>query len=205
MKRHPIIAIEGIDGSGKTTIAKLLSEELGMLYLKTPDKPFSLIRKYFDQKYTDPRVRMHFFIGCLWDSYIKAFRASMDQGVILDRYILSTAAYHSVLCGKNYDAKKIIELSSPPTADLNILLKADIYTSQKRILERCAENCDSELEKDIGFQEEVSKVLEEFSDVTICNENRAVTETAEECKLFINELIRDKNYKNYEKYEYYEK
>lgn len=205
MKRHPIIAIEGIDGSGKTTIAKILSKELGMLYLKTPDKPFSFIRKYFDQKSTDARARMHFYIGCLWDAYLKAARESNYQGVILDRYILSTAAYHSVLCGKSYDAKKIIELTSPPSADLNIFLKTDIYTSQKRILERCTENCDSALEKDIKFQEKVSAVLEQLADITISNENREISDTAGECKYFINELIRDHNYKNYEKYEYYEK
>lgn len=197
MKRYPIIAIEGIDGSGKTTIAKILSEDLGMLYLKTPDWPFSSIRKYFDQKCTDARVRMHFYIGCLWDAYLKAIRASKYQGVIFDRYILSTTAYHSVLCCGRYDAKKIIELSSPPPADLNIFLKTGINISQRRIIERGTENCDSEFEKDIRIQEKVSTVLEELSDVTICNENRAVTETAEECKLFINELIRDKNYKNY--------
>lgn len=190
MNNLKIIAIEGIDGSGKTTIANILSEQLGMLYIKTPDTPFNLIRKYYDESSCDPIIRMHFYIGCLWDVFRKSERAHGFNGIILDRYTLSTIAYHSVLCGNNHDVKKIINISAPPAADMNIFLKTGIKTAQCRINKRAAfTGYDSELEKDIELQKKVSALLEDLSDVTILNENRTVSDTTEECKHFIKKLL----------------
>lgn len=40
-----LIVVEGIDGTGKTTLARSLQESLGFRYLYLPQPPFSLVCK----------------------------------------------------------------------------------------------------------------------------------------------------------------
>ncbi len=185
MNNYPIIAIEGIDGAGKTTVARILADELGYLYLKTPDKPFVDIRSHFDHKSADPRSRLHFYIACLWDAYNKALRASNFSGVILDRYILSTYAYHKILCNGSCDVDGIISLSAPPPADLNIHIKISPATAAKRILDRSIEISGDHFERDFILQCKVNEIMEKRADVSVHNEKCNIDDTVESCRLLI--------------------
>jgi thymidylate kinase len=184
----PIIAIEGIDGAGKTTVAGLLAKQLGMLYLKTPDKPYSQIRNYFDSKNTDPRIRFHFYIGCLWDAYLKAAAVAEFNGVILDRYILSTYAYHEALCGGDCDVKSIMEIAAPPKADLKIMLKVDMSTAVSRVIKRGEFSSGRELERNVIIQSRASELMENMCEVVIRNERVPIFTTVEMCIDAVNEF-----------------
>ena len=59
--RNKFIVIEGIDGSGKTTVSKLLSEKLNALMYKTPSWPFSDWRDVID-KTVDIKSRFYFYL-----------------------------------------------------------------------------------------------------------------------------------------------
>jgi thymidylate kinase len=177
MKRFPIIAIEGIDGAGKTTVSRLLSDELGMKYIKTPTKELNSFRCFFDNSNTDPNARLHFYISCLWEAYNEAIQSARYCGVIFDRYICSTLAYHSVLCKNSDKVSEILKISAPPAADLNILLKIDVNTAAKRIKSRNNITCDVRLENNLKFQKEVALKFESIMNYQVpVNENSSLQE-----------------------------
>jgi hypothetical protein len=86
--RNRSIIIEGVDNSGKTTIAKALARQLGMQYFKHT----SQTRNFKDARFYDT-------------AYVEAFylidmlkQLSFDGGIIFDRHIPSEFAY-----GLTYD------------------------------------------------------------------------------------------------------
>ena len=48
MERFPFIVIDGIDGVGKTTVAKMLVRQTGACYYKTPSGIFEKMRLDID-------------------------------------------------------------------------------------------------------------------------------------------------------------
>jgi len=94
MSNKNFIVIEGVDGSGKTTIAKLLSEKLFYLYYKTPGGFWKRYRELFEK--TSVKIRfLYYFFSTLADSLkIKLFL--QQKGIVCDRYIYSTWAHHIV-------------------------------------------------------------------------------------------------------------
>ena len=132
------IAIEGMDGSGKTTIAKILSEKLGYKYI---DKPFKIIyeglnlneKQIKDLEWRlyeledEALLTMFYGIGLLYGT-----RCS-DENIIYDRHFVSNYYWHG-----NEETKKlheiIVDLCGKP--DLTILLKANVDERMKRINDR---------------------------------------------------------------------
>lgn len=90
-----IIAVEGFDGSGKSTIARKLSALLGAELHCTPEGNFREARYYFDEDLSNPAERISFYTGsCLSLSYkLKDIRERGGIAVI-DRYYYSTLSYH---------------------------------------------------------------------------------------------------------------
>lgn len=132
------IAIEGMDGSGKTTIAKILSEKLGYKYM---NKPFKIIyeglnlneKQIKDLEWRlyeledEALLTMFYGIGLLYGT-----RCS-DENIIYDRHFVSNYYWHG-----NEETQKlhevIIDLCGKP--DLTILLKASVDERMKRINDR---------------------------------------------------------------------
>lgn len=85
--------IEGVDGVGKTTMAKLLVKHLEGIYYKTPPEPYA--SRYFEFDGTNTRKRFEFFL----ESIVYAsqeIRLLLKEGisVVADRWIWTTLAYH---------------------------------------------------------------------------------------------------------------
>jgi dTMP kinase len=110
-----IIAIEGIDGSGKTTQSFLAKNDFKALQLKFPDyRTMPQIREFLEG-----RIHLHpksLFLMYLADICQGIYNMDTDHNlVILDRYIYSTVAY-----AKSLDreiAMSIIEDIAPPVPD----------------------------------------------------------------------------------------
>jgi len=92
--RSVFVAIEGLDGCGKSTVARLLARRIQAFYYPTPPPLYRKIRHAVDGSHS--RVEhFHFYVAAL----IRASREIemlLEQGpVVADRYLASTAAYHA--------------------------------------------------------------------------------------------------------------
>lgn len=89
--KFPVIVIEGLDATGKTTVTQLVAESLKAVLLKSPPDCVSQWRKLFDDEPTIIR-RAFYSLG----NYIVASeiaKESTKSPVIVDRYWHSTATY----------------------------------------------------------------------------------------------------------------
>ncbi len=124
-----LIAIEGIDGSGKTTIAKFLENELKKLgypvvLLKEPtDSEWGRkIRESYDSR-LKPDEELELFLKDREYDVRENILPSLKQGkiVIMDRYYLSTIAYQGAL---GFDPENLREINEKiaPKPDLVFIL-----------------------------------------------------------------------------------
>lgn len=95
-QRFKFIAIEGIDGVGKTTCAKLLANKMNAYYYKTPSEIFEKIRAEIEA-IKDTRLRFIFYFTAVVYASREINNLLQFQSVICDRYIYSTVAYHKAL------------------------------------------------------------------------------------------------------------
>ncbi|XP_039704953.1 UMP-CMP kinase 2, mitochondrial isoform X1 [Pteropus medius] len=89
--KFPVIVIEGLDATGKTTVTQSVAESLKAVLLKSPPACISQWRKLFDDEPTIVR-RAFYSLG----NYIVASeiaKESTKSPVIVDRYWHSTATY----------------------------------------------------------------------------------------------------------------
>nr|XP_008516414.1 PREDICTED: UMP-CMP kinase 2, mitochondrial [Equus przewalskii] len=89
--KFPVIAIEGLDATGKTTVTQSVSESLKAVLLKSPPSCIGQWRKIFDDEPTIIR-RAFYSLG----NYIVASEIAIESTkspVIVDRYWHSTASY----------------------------------------------------------------------------------------------------------------
>lgn len=156
--RYPIVAVEGIDGSGKSTVSEKLALALGGVCVHTPSKEFTEIKSIFesDEKYW--LARFYFYLSSIWHSYFSNVGILKNYPLVYDRYSLSTRVYHSVLLHrlgvKNTDCI-INGVLYPPSADINIILRLNVKTAQKRVRNRDVLNFDASLENNLEIQNDV--------------------------------------------------
>lgn len=102
MRKAKIIAIEGIDGAGKTTISSLVKEKLEKkgkeVYLfKEPGSTFlgEKVREIFKTQELDPLTRVFLIESSRTRLFIEKIFPIIDKDIfiILDRFIYSTIAY----------------------------------------------------------------------------------------------------------------
>jgi dTMP kinase len=170
-----LIAIDGIDGAGKTTQCKLLndwllSEGFSSIVIKEPSKDGKYAReirsrsehRFFDHlKYT-PEYELNLFIEDRKENVEKRIRPNLEDNniVIMDRYYFSTIAYQSALgIDKNY-IKKINE-EFAPIPDVTIILDVTPQIGIKRINGR-GDTCNSFEKKE--YLEKVRKIFLDMKD-----------------------------------------
>ena len=152
------VAIEGIDGSGKSTQAALLYSRLkanGKCFLTSePTERIvgSVIRKFVSQKRKkDPMFLQLLFVADRADHMVNVIMPKLNSkfSVITDRYVCSTISY-GVASG--LDEKWLMEINRKfMTPDVTILLDVDPRVVMKRIRKR--KKARSYFEQHIGFQE----------------------------------------------------
>ena len=147
MKKNLFIAFEGIDGSGKSTQVKLLSEHLqnaGHKIYSTfePSKsPIgSIIRDIFSHRIeADHRVIAGLFVADRLDHLLNKTNGilkKMEEGytIITDRYYLSSYAYHGI----HMPLEWVIEANSLSAKllrpDLNIYIDISAEISMSRLI-----------------------------------------------------------------------
>jgi len=146
MKKNLFIAFEGIDGSGKSTQVKLLSDRLKKEGLKVyatfepTDSPIgSVIKNIFKHRIeADHRTIAALFVADRLDHLLNKTNGilkKLEEGytVISDRYYFSSYAYH----GTHMSMDWVIEANSLSAdllrPDLNIYIDISPEVSMKRL------------------------------------------------------------------------
>ena len=156
------IAIEGMDGCGKTTVSKILVERLGYQYV---DKPFKFLfeklninesqLKALEWKLyeTEDKALLTLFYGL---GLLYGTRCNSEQDIIYDRHFVSNYYWH----GDEETTplhKELIRLCGKP--DLTVLLKASVSTRMNRIYQdKDLANC---AKYDDGY-DKMEKFLQSF-------------------------------------------
>jgi dTMP kinase len=139
-----LIAIEGIDGAGKTTVARhiywsLTNHGYPCVYLKEPSGSiYSRVIEIITRlKVPDPELELMLFLKDREIDVRKRILPALNRGkiVIMDRYYYSNIAYQSA---RGLDADKIRKLNEKiaPKPDLVILLDLDPSKALERIKNR---------------------------------------------------------------------
>jgi dTMP kinase len=126
------IVVEGLDGTGKSTLAKELSSILDAELLRTPPDEFTDIRNKIDQTYWECGLAAQLFYGSTVAFTSKKVQKFLQRGhsVVVDRYWLSTHAYARCR-DESLDLAEVIPMLKKP--DMTIMLYLDEITRLKRI------------------------------------------------------------------------
>lgn len=132
------IVFEGVDGSGKSEISKIVSDILETDYLESPTLEFKSIRKYIDD-YSSPIGRFLFYMATNFDLSRIVEEKVKFQNVICARYYYSTLIGYSARSGKSVnDLMSNLSISDEDfyQADLTILLYVNRDEQKNRINNR---------------------------------------------------------------------
>jgi len=143
-KKGLLIAFEGIDGTGKTTLAQMLKERLealghSVVMFKEPTNETEAgkkIRASYVKGRASLDIELQWFIEDReWNVTTRILPALAENKIVfLDRYFFSTACYQGVR--KNNDWFSILELNRKkfPEPDLSIIFDLDVQLAVKRIM-----------------------------------------------------------------------
>ncbi|NPE09068.1 MAG: dTMP kinase [Asgard group archaeon] len=143
-KRGFFIAFEGIDGTGKTTMANILKERLetlgySVVMYKEPTNETEAGKKirasYVKGRATLEQELQWFIEDREWNVTTRILPALAEKKIVfLDRYFFSTACYQGVR--KDNDWISILELNREkfPEPDLTIIFDLDVQIAIKRIM-----------------------------------------------------------------------
>ncbi|VVB54794.1 putative thymidylate kinase [uncultured archaeon] len=134
------IVLEGVDGCGKSTQAKLLGEYLkglGKLVVLTAEPSKSMVGVALRQilrgdAEVDARTLALLFTADRMEHLKAEILPALESGkiVVCERYVLSTVAYQAA---QGVDAQWILELNRfAPKPDVSFLLEADPKTAAAR-------------------------------------------------------------------------
>ena len=163
------IALEGVDGSGKSTQVSLLAEALGpdTLKIREPggtDAAEAIRGTLADPSVPlDPTAELLLFFAARADLASRVIRPALEAGrvVVSDRFVDSTEAYQGVARGLGIEV--VAELNRIATGglmpDLTILLRVDPEVGLGRA--RSADRFEAE---GLGFQRLVAGAYEEIAE-----------------------------------------
>ncbi len=153
--KHVFVSLDGVDGVGKTTVAKILASDSSFQYHKSPAGPFAQLRKEVDAHAT-PLERYCFYrLATQFDS--AQITQLLESGhIVCDRYIASTAAYHIAMDARIRVIHDEAGLLKPHFA---FLLGARSEVRDKRLLERAKISSDIEIERNSTFLDRVAEIF----------------------------------------------
>lgn len=175
---HPFVVIEGIDGVGKSTIARALAEHIHGKYIETPWPPFDRIRDEVDDL-KDLDVRFYFYVSAVIGVTPIIRECTKHQPVVCSRYIYSTLAYHRAMgvCVDYLDLSKL-PLVEPTCA---FLLVATEGIRSERLVRRGAVSIwDRKIGEDEKYRLRVQEGFQSFGLLKVDTSGKTVAEVVGE-------------------------
>lgn len=136
-----LIVLEGLDATGKSTIAEALTAALGAAQLSTPPSALREVRQSIDQLYRSSGLAAQLFYASTVAFISEQARELLAAGrhVVVDRYWLSTLAYDALRPGSVNLACLESRLLG---ATLTVLLDTKDEERQHRLARRGATEAD---------------------------------------------------------------
>jgi thymidylate kinase len=103
---NKFIVFEGLDGTGKTTLAKLFADKVGGVYYYTPPKVLENLRAFADN--SSPLTKTFYYMLGVAIASEEIKELLKTKSVVADHWIYCTIAFHSVLLGHDLDMPKEI-------------------------------------------------------------------------------------------------
>lgn len=185
--RFPIIAIEGIDGAGKTTVAEALATSIKGNFINTPPVDYKPLKLFFELPERSVKARLLFYVGSLWEIWEDIIERCKVRPVVLDRYTLSTLLYHETLL--NEDIFNIYNNAFPPNADITISLDVSEKTALIRLQKKSTKSFDTDLENDSMLQRDLAKKFKKYSQYVINTNLLTIDQVVKECIRIIKDYI----------------
>lgn len=188
---HKLIVFEGIDGSGKTTVSKMLFN-----YMKEKNLPVAWLREPSDSNW-GKKIReisrfktsipleeeLNYFIEDRKFNVSHNIKPALSQNktVILDRYYYSTACYQGAR-GMNMD--EIIQMNREfaPEPDITFIIDVDVNIGMNRIKE--SRNSRVKLFEQKNFLEKVRKNY-----LTLTGKNIHIIDGNQDLKTILKRII----------------
>lgn len=153
----PFIVLEGLDATGKTTVARALAERLGGRALDTPGEAIRSVRPTVHEGLgEDQDSRVLFYLATVLAQGGRARRLTAGGvPVVMDRYWLSSVGYGAAR-GARVDVTLLAK--SVPSPDLTVVLTLDEAERQRRLAARGCTAEDAET-LDPAFRETVLQTI----------------------------------------------
>jgi thymidylate kinase len=150
-----IVAVEGLDGSGKTTVAHALAEMLDAAYIAVPPPEMRLVVDGVLERHDSIARYLYYLAGVA--SLIEA--AERRDLVVADRFIASAHALHVHVQG---DIASSLRRLAFPCADLSFYLHVSEDERRKRLARRGVplDPFEIKLNEDDSFRLEVATCLQ---------------------------------------------
>lgn len=129
--RTRIVAFEGLNCGGKTTLARATAEVLQCERVQIPPLKAKASRALFEDPFSDAAMLFYF-------SWIKRLDEMIERGsfgpiLICDRYVASTLSYFSAAGNPADDLVKVFPVARPA---LTVLVTVDEAVRRQRIFDR---------------------------------------------------------------------
>ncbi len=139
MNKNSFFAIEGIDGTGKSTIAKMLEERLGAIKLsrKKSNSLVSKIQELKNNKASEEELH-HLYLEALLETSASVEKSLSNNHVVVARWLGTEVAAHKIYATKNGGkaAKIGYKKLGILVPDYVILLTADAEVRKARMAVR---------------------------------------------------------------------
>jgi dTMP kinase len=159
INKNLLIAVEGLSGSGKTTVANLLAQQMAGSYYKTPAPIFEPIRTIIDRKASAFARHLYYYAGIA--------QASAEISVILDQHPVVCDKYLATMIA--YSRAAGVTVETPP---LGLILEPDFtflldVPEEVRLSRLAARGHISKTHAEFLSMERRLRVLEEYKRLAI--------------------------------------
>lgn len=181
-----IIAVEGLDGAGKTTVSRMLAESIGAAYVALPPPTHSLVTSTLFRQLDSEARYLYYLSGVV----SLAETAQKSRVLVADRFVASAHAMHLHVTTEL--ARQLRKLPLP-TADMTLYLDVDEVTRRQRLYSRGAEMDPFELrlDSDDSFRHLVAQQMQAYPRTHIINTSgRHAEHVAAHARRIYNEVCR---------------